>query len=189
MGTSAIVFIAIGLAMDAFSVCIVSGVKIRKPNTWHYFRLSFHFGFFQFLMPIAGYYSGVFVESIISHYDHWIAFILLSLIGIKMIWESKDQDSTEDEDNHKDPSRGISLITLSIATSIDAAAVGFSFAALQIPIFMPAVIIGFVCIAFSAAGLFIGNRIGLFVGSWAERLGGFVLIMIGLKILIEHTML
>ncbi len=80
--------IAISLAMDAFSVCIAAGVKIKKLNFRHYFRLAFHFGLFQFFMPIIGFYSGVMIEKLISSYDHWIALILLSFIGIKMIWES-----------------------------------------------------------------------------------------------------
>ena len=186
MGYVEVTLIAIGLAMDAFTVCVVSGVKIKNPTGWHYFRLAFHFGFFQFMMPLTGYYGGVLVEVVIKKYDHWIAFILLLFIGLKMIWESMNHNDEEGSIKHKDPSRGTSLITLSIATSIDAAAVGFSFAALQIPIFVPAVSIGFVCVAFSAIGLFIGNRIGVIAGPWAERVGGLILIVIGIKILIDH---
>ncbi len=186
MGLLEVSLIATGLAMDAFSVCVVSGIKIRKPTSWHYFRLSFHFGLFQFLMPLVGYYGGVMMESIIKSYNHWIAFILLFIIGLKMFWESFYPDNKEKADNQKDPSRGMSLITLSIATSIDAAAVGFSFAALKIPIILPAIIIGLACIGFSVLGLYIGKRIGVFAGAWAERVGGIILVLIGVKILIDH---
>jgi manganese efflux pump family protein len=170
--------------MDAFSVCVAVGVKIKKITYRHYFRLAFHFGLFQFLMPILGFYGGVLIENIISSYDHWIAMGLLSFIGIKMIWESFQQDDKKSKT--KDPSRGITLIILSIATSIDAAAVGFSFAALNTPILVPAITIGFICILFSLTGLFLGDKIGSKLGVWAERTGGIILIGIGLKILFEH---
>lgn len=176
--------IAVSLAMDAFSICVAAGVTIQNITFRHYFRLAFHFGLFQFLMPVAGYYGGVMVENIIGRYDHWIALILLNLIGLKMIWESFDTEKKVDE--KKDPSRGLTLVVLSVATSIDAAAVGFSLAALDIPVLLPAVIIGLVCVFFSALGLFLGNKIGSFIGTWAERAGGLILMLIGLKILFEH---
>ncbi|MBN1533893.1 MAG: manganese efflux pump [Spirochaetes bacterium] len=180
-----IIGIALSLAMDAFSVCVVAGAQIGRPTLRHYFRLSFHFGLFQFFMPVLGYYGGVFIESAIHSYDHWIALSILSFIGLKMLWESfKDKESDAPAN---DPSRGATLLMLSIATSIDAAAIGFSFAALRIPILKPAWIIGVVCAACSAAGLLLGSTIGPRIGAWAERLGGAVLISIGIKILIEHV--
>jgi putative Mn2+ efflux pump MntP len=182
-----VLLIALGLAADAFSVCIASGVKIKKPNVHQYFRFSFHFGLFQFLMPIIGYYGGVAVEKFISAYDHWIAMVLLSIIGGKMLLETfHEDDEKKDECELQDPSRGWSLVMLSVATSIDAAAIGFSLAALRVPVVTPAVIIGIVCALCSAIGLTIGARIGSAVGVWAERFGGIVLIGIGLKILLEH---
>ncbi|HEX2957516.1 MAG TPA: manganese efflux pump MntP family protein [Chitinispirillaceae bacterium] len=182
-----ILLIALGLAADAFSVCVASGAKIKKPTYRQYFRFSFHFGLFQFLMPVIGYYGGVAVEKFISSYDHWIALIILSIIGGKMLWETfKVDDKKKDACEFRDPSRGWSLVMLSIATSIDAAAIGFSLAALRVPVVTPAVIIGIVCAGCSAAGLTIGARIGSAVGVWAERFGGVVLIGIGLKILVEH---
>ena len=184
MGIITLIGIALSLAFDAFSVCVAAGVKIRNISYRHYFRLAFHFGLFQFLMPILGYYGGVAMKSIISRYNHWIALSLLSIIGIKMIWESFQQNGNVTMKN--DPSRGITLVFLSIATSIDAAAVGFSLAALQIPILFPSIIIGVVCLLLSALGLFLGNKIGLFIGNWAERLGGIILISIGLKIMIQN---
>jgi len=184
MGFIAIVGIAISLAMDAFSVCIAAGVKIKDIRFRHYFRLAFHFGLFQFFMPLLGYVAGVLIENILHQYGPWIAMSLLSFIGIKMMWESFDLDGSEKND--KDPSRGASLVMLSIATSIDAAAVGLSFNALGLPILIPSIIIGIVCALFSAIGVYLGNTIGSFLGAWAERLGGVILIGIGMKILLEH---
>jgi putative Mn2+ efflux pump MntP len=178
-----IIGIAIGLAMDAFSVAITSGVKIKTPTFRHYFRVAFHFGLFQFLMPIIGFYSGVLFQNIIQRFDHWIAFGLLAFVGGKMIWESFQLD---DEEGTCDPTRGRTLIILAIATSIDAAAIGFTLAALEISVFIPSIIIGIVCVIFSTVGMFIGCRIGSLIGKWAERAGGFILFGIGIRILIQH---
>lgn len=176
--------IAFSLAMDAFSVSVAGGVKISKPTFRHYFRFSWHFGLFQFLMPIIGYYAGILIADYIYTFDHWIALIILSVIGIKMIWESFKQGGGSQDG--ADPSRGMTLIMLSIATSIDASAVGLSFAALNIPVLFPAVIIGIVCIICSAFGVYLGNKIGLRIGKWAERFGGLVLVLLGVKICLEH---
>ncbi len=182
-----VLLIALSLAADAFSVCVASGVKIKKPSYRQYFRFSFHFGLFQFLMPIIGYYGGVAIEKFISAYDHWIAMVLLSIIGGKMLCETfKNDDEKKEECDFRDPSKGWSLVMLSVATSIDAAAIGFSLAALRVPVVTPALIIGIVCALCSAIGLTIGAKIGSAVGVWAERFGGIVLIGIGLKILLEH---
>jgi len=183
MSTLTLIGIAVSLAMDAFSVSITSGVVIKTPTFRQYFRIAFHFGFFQFLMPIIGFYGGVLFEAVIKRYDHWIAFFLLLAIGGKMFWESFHVD---DCDNRRDPSRGKTLIILAVATSIDAAAIGFSFAALQIPIIIPSIVIGVICLVFSVLGILIGCRIGKSFGKWAERFGGIVLIIIGARILIEH---
>lgn len=182
--------IAVGLAADAFSVCVAAGATIKKLNARHYFRLAFHFGLFQSLMPLAGYLCGSAIAKWISAWDHWIVLVILSFIGGKMIWESfpKKGEGDEAECGKKDPSRGSTLVMLAIATSVDAAAVGFSFSTLGVPILLPAVIIGFVCVAFSALGVFLGCGIGKAIGKWAERLGGLVLIGIGIKILVEHLM-
>ena len=178
--------IAVSLAMDAFSVCVACGAKVAKPAFRLYFRFSWHFGLFQFLMPILGYYCGILIADIFRDFDHWLALIILAIIGAKMIWESFKKS---DEDcGKKDPSRGFTLIALSVATSIDAAAVGLSLAALNEPVFLPAIVIGIVCIIFSALGLFIGNKIGSKIGKWAERFGGTVLILLGTKICLEHLL-
>lgn len=115
--------------------------------------------------------------------------IILSIIGGKMLWESFLKKDKKSETDSNDPSRGMTLIILSIATSIDAAAIGFSFAALKIPILSPAVAIGVVCLFCSAMGLYLGNKIGSRIGAWAERAGGLVLILLGVKILIDHLSL
>lgn len=185
MGFFSFLIIAISLAMDAFSVCITSGVVIKNPTLRQYFRLSFHFALFQFLMPILGFYGGVLFESVIKRYDHWIAFVLLAFIGGKMFWESFQNEIEEEK---RDPSRGKTLILLSVATSIDAAAIGFSFAALELPILFPSLLIGLICLIFSSLGVFIGSRIGNKFGKWAERFGGLILISIGLRILLQHLL-
>lgn len=178
--------IAVGLAMDAFSVSIAVGTKLNDLSFRHYFRLSFHFGLFQFLMPIIGYFAGVYAEEYIQDYDHWVAFGLLGLIGGKMIYESF---SDSEHFKQKDPTRGWTLVLLSIATSIDALAVGLSIGILNHPILYPSVIIGLVCLGFSLFGLHIGKKVALIFGKRVELLGGIILIAIGIKIVLEHTVM
>jgi len=174
--------IATGLAMDAFSVSIAAGIFIYKPYGRYYFRIAFHFGFFQFLMPIIGYFAGYFIEPYIRIIDHWIAFLLLAYIGGKMIYESFHGR----REFQNDPSRGLTLIVLSIATSIDALAVGLSLGVLNKPIIYPSIIIGIFCAVFSIVGVTIGRRVGKKPGKFFEILGGIILIAIGIKILIQH---
>lgn len=182
-----ILIVAVALAMDAFSVCISCGMIIADPDLRHYFRLSFHFGLFQFMMPVIGYFGGLYLETYIKSFDHWIAFGLLLFIGLKMIYEafSRKEETCEPA---RDPSRGWSLIVLAVATSIDALAVGLSFGVLGRPILIPSVIIGVVCALFSVIGISIGRRVGALVGKRAEAAGGLMLVAIGIKILAEHTM-
>ncbi len=175
--------IAVGLAMDAFSVCIAAGIMIGRPTPRHYFRLSFHFGLFQFIMPLIGYVAGMYVEKFIADYDHWAAMALLAFIGLKMV---KESFSREKEELAKDPSRGWQLVILSVATSIDALAVGLSIGVLGGSILLPSITIGLVCALFSAMGVAIGKRVGALFGRRVERFGGFILIGIGIKIIIEH---
>ena len=181
-----VLLIAAGLAMDAFSVCVSAGMCVQKVTIGHYLRLSLTFGFFQFVMPLIGYLAGTTVEPVIKNYDHWIAFTLLFYIGAKMIyegWKKKDECCES-----KDPSRGKTLLILGVATSIDALAVGLSFGVLSRPILVPALIIGVVCAAFSAAGVFIGKKAGDIVGQKGEYVGGLCLIAIGVKTLLDHLM-
>jgi len=178
--------IAVALAMDAFAVSIVAGVNLKDVSFRQTFRLAWHFGFFQALMPVIGWYAGLSVRTYIERYDHWIAFGLLTFVGIKMIREAFQHE--KEETTPKDPTKGMTLVVLSIATSVDALAVGFSISMLNISIWTPAVIIGIVAGVFTIIGLQIGKRIGSAVrlGLYAEIVGAIVLFAIGLKILHEH---
>lgn len=177
--------ISVALAMDAFSVSIAAGMVIEHPTPRHYFRLAFHFGLFQFLMPVIGYMGGVFIEGLIRDFDHWIAMALLAFIGIKMI---RDSFAPEDPGaGHADPSRGWTLVLLSIATSIDALAVGLGIGVLGKPILLPSIIIGVVCALFSLTGIALGKKAGALLGKRVMCAGGIILIAIGLRIIIDHT--
>jgi putative Mn2+ efflux pump MntP len=178
--------IAVALAMDAFAVSIVAGVNLKDVSIRQTFRLAWHFGFFQALMPVIGWYAGLSVRTYIEKYDHWIAFGLLTFVGVKMIREALQRNT--EETAPKDPTKGMTLVVLSLATSVDALAVGFSISMLNISIWAPAVIIGIVAGMFTIIGLQIGKRIGSAVrlGFYAEIIGAMVLFSIGLKILHEH---
>ena len=176
--------IATALAMDSFSVALANGLATKSFNISKGVMIGSFFGFFQAIMPVIGWYAGVHILDLISEIDHWVAFALLAIIGSRMIYESTKNDSEKIVS-----SLNIRvLLILSIATSIDAAAVGLSFAALNIPILFPALIIGMVCFIFSGFGLFLGHRIGLKIGKWAERFGGFILVILGIKIFLQHVL-
>ena len=183
MGLLETVLVAFGLAMDAFAVSIAAGLVIAPLTARHVFRASFHFGLFQFMMPVLGWAAGTTVASHISSWDHWVAFALLAFIGGKMLWEAR---CPEEGKTCKDPTRGWSLVTLSVATSIDALAVGLSIAFLEVSIWQPAAIIGVICAAMSALGITFGSRLGQRWGRWAEVGGGVVLVGIGVRILVSH---
>ena len=183
MSFLSILIIAIGLGMDAFSVAIGVGASVRAISFMSVFRLSFYFGLFQFLMPVAGWFAGVSVANVIAGYDHWIAFALLVAVGGKMIAESFNR---EEKVRTTDPTRGLTVIILSVATSIDALAVGFSFALLKTPVLYPSVIIGIVAFVMTMCGMLFGEKLGKMVGKRVEMLGGLILIGIGVKILMEH---
>jgi len=181
--TIEIIFLAFGLAMDAFAVSVSVGSTHFMVSKRARFRISFHFGLFQFLMPICGWLGGNYIESYIKRYDHWIALLLLSYVGVKMIKESMSQGHRE---FRFDPSKGWNLIILSIATSIDALAVGLSLALISAAIWQPAILTGIITGLLSLFGILIGDRIGRHVGKKVEFAGGVVLILIGLKIAVEH---
>lgn len=168
--------------MDAFAVSISTGLN-RKPSPLQIFRLSSSFGFFQFAMPMIGWFLGREVSVYVGAFDHWIAFGLLLFVGGKMLWESRRGEHSE---NKADPTRGAMLLVLSLATSIDALSVGLSLAFLQVPILIPSMIIGLITFALSAIGAAFGGRIGRRWGIWAEVVGGCVLIFIGIRILVSH---
>jgi putative Mn2+ efflux pump MntP len=178
--------IAVGLAMDAFAVAIATGIVLGTVSGRQTFRLAFHFGLFQFLMPVIGYLAGMTVEGYIEGYDHWLAFILLCYIGGKMVYEGGWGEGGEGSGG-KDPTRGMSLVVLSVATSIDALAVGISLGVLrQEGIIYPGVVIGIVACTFTIAGLHLGKRLGTVFGKRMEVVGGLVLVVIGVKILFDH---
>ena len=180
--------IAVGLAMDAFAVAIATGIALGKVSGRQTFRLAFHFGLFQFLMPVIGYLAGMTVEWWMKAYDHWLAFVLLGFIGGKMVYEGI-WGGEEEGNGGKDPTRGMSLVLLSVATSIDALAVGVSLGVLHTDrIVYPGIVIGIVACTFTAAGLHLGKRLGTVFGKRMEVAGGLVLIGIGVKILFDHLL-
>jgi putative Mn2+ efflux pump MntP len=174
--------IAIGLAMDAFAVSLAAGASGRARGKRAAFRLSFHFGLFQFLMPVIGWLAGYRIAPVVSALDHWIALFLLSFVGVRMIRSGLDPENMPT----RDPSRGLTLVTLSIATSIDALAVGFSLAMLQVRIWYPSLTIGVITGFLSLAGLALGSRLGARFGQRTSVVGGVILILIGMHIVYVH---
>ncbi len=179
--------IAVALAMDAFAVSTVVSVILGAVTRRQVFRIAFHFGLFQALMPVVGYAAGTSIRGYISAWDHWIAFGLLTAIGVKTVVGSVHQGEGERR-KPGDPTRGLRLIGLSTAVSVDALAVGLSFAAMGVDIVLPAVITGLVTACLSTIGMFIGSRVGLRFGRGMECLGGVVLIIIGVQILLRHVL-
>lgn len=183
MSFISIFLIALALSMDAFSVAMAIGAAGRGHSSIAVIRLATAFGTFQFVMPILGWLLGKTVVSYISDYDHWIAFGLLLIVGLRMIKEYFDKDEKE---RTKDPTKGWSLLILSIATSIDALAVGVSFAFFDVNIYYASTIIGIVCFIITALGMIFGKKLSILLGKKAVLLGGIVLIAIGIKIVVEH---
>jgi len=180
-----IVIIAIGLAMDAFAVSIVSGTAYQQLKIRHALRIAIFFGAFQAFMPLIGSLAGLTVKQYIADYDHWVAFALLSAVGGKMIYESfKITPSSK----IFDPSSIFVLVVLSIATSIDALAIGITLSLITSSIAAAVIIIGIVTFTLSYLGVFIGQKFGHFFESKIEAVGGIVLISIGLKTLIQHLL-
>jgi len=177
--------IALGLAMDAFAVCLCAGTTgfINGPRP--VFRLAFHFGLFQALMPALGWLVGMGVERYIATFDHWVAFGLLAFVGVRMIRSGLNPDG---DDDCVDPSRGGTMVMLAIATSIDAFAVGLSFAVLRVSIVWPVVIIGVVAALMSVLGIYLGNRLGETFGKRMEVIGGLILVIIGIRVVISHML-
>lgn len=176
-----ILLISIGLAMDAFAISISSGLTIKKLKVQNAFKIALFFGGFQAIMPVLGWISGISIKNYIAGIDHWIAFGILSVIGIKMIYESV---KIEKEKNKMNILNTKVLFILAVATSIDAFAVGVSFVFLSVAIIKPAVIIGIITFIMSFTGVFIGERIGHLFEDKIEIVGGLILIGIGIKILL-----
>ncbi|MDI6741895.1 MAG: manganese efflux pump MntP family protein, partial [Smithella sp.] len=176
-------FIAVGLGVDAFSVAIGIGATHHKRSWAPVLRLSAAFGVFQFGMAILGWLAGLTIVEIISSFDHWIAFVLLTLVGGKMIREGFEKETDEEK---SDQTRGWPLLMLSVATSIDSLAVGFSFSILKEDILVPAIVIGVVCFLMTVAGMIFGKGLAKIFGKRVAIFGGLVLIAIGVKILVDH---
>ena len=177
----------VGLAMDAFAVSICKGLSMRKVNKKQCFIIALFFGGFQALMPLVGWLLGSSFEQYITGVDHWVAFVLLAFIGGKMLYESIKTDCDSVEIKQMDPPLDLKeLLILAIATSIDALAVGITFAFLDTPIVEAIIIIGVTTFLISAAGVYVGNFAGNRYQKKAELAGGVILILIGLKILLEH---
>lgn len=182
MGILELLVIAIGLSMDAFAVSICKGLSVSKVRSSYILKTAIWFGGFQALMPLLGYLLGVSFADFVSGVDHWIAFVLLGLIGANMIKESFDEDSCE---LNPDFSFKV-MLAMAVATSIDALAIGVSFAFLKVNIWSAVLLIGVVTAAFSGVGVIIGKAFGCRYKSKAELAGGIILIIIGLRILITH---
>jgi len=179
----AIILLAVGLAMDAFAVSICKGLAMKKPRIRAIVIIGLWFGLFQAIMPVIGYYLGTSLYQYISQFDHWIAFILLLVIGLNMIRESL---TSEDEEGIDDNISFKVMLILAIATSIDALAVGISLAMDGSGILVPAVIIGVITMAISMVGVKIGSIFGDKYCNKAEFVGGVILILIGFRILLSH---
>ena len=186
MHITEILILAVGVSMDAFAVSICKGLSVCKVHPRHAGLAAVWFGGFQALMPLIGYFAGVAFTDIVSSVDHWIAFVLLGIIGGKMVKESFEKE----ECCSSDPDFSFrTMLAMAVATSIDALAVGVSLAFLKVNIWVAVLMIGLTTGAFSAAGVYIGNIFGNKYKSKAELAGGLILILIGAKILIDHTLL
>lgn len=185
MSAIEIALIALALSIDAFAVSMAAAAAGRVQGRRAVFRLSFHFGLFQFLMPIIGWAAGATLESYIASFDHWIAFLLLMVVGVRMLIPSDESKVLQIDD----PSRGLMLVTLATATSIDALAVGLSLAMLGVSVWLPSVVIGLVAGGMSLVGIILGSRMQVRLGRKAEILGGIILIFIAIRIVVEHTLL
>jgi len=182
MDTISIILIAIALSMDSFAVSVINGLTITDLNVKRVLTISFFLSIFQAIMPLIGWFVGIGIRKYIEELDHWIAFLLLSYIGVKMIYEGlKKNDIVKDSEL-----KILTLIGQSFATSIDAFAVGISFALLNLSIVTPVLIIGIITFGFSLIGLQLGKYFGKRIGKSVEILGGILLVGIGFKILIEH---
>ncbi|MDR1099689.1 MAG: manganese efflux pump MntP family protein [Treponema sp.] len=185
MGFFEIVLIAIGLSMDAFAVSITLGLSVTKPTAKELIIPGIYFGAFQALMPAIGYFAGTYFAYKIQNADHWIAFALLGFIGGKMLTESFSKEKDKEKPAEY-TFRFTKMLVLAIATSIDALAVGITFAFFDVHIFKAVLITGIITLFISVCGVKIGNIFGARFKSKAEFIGGLVLILIGIKILIEH---
>lgn len=187
MGWLSLITISVALAMDAFAVAVVTGLTLNFVTKRHLFRLSFHFGLFQAMMTAIGWFAGAIVQRYIASVDHWIAFALLALVGGNIIYGAL-RGSKNGERTAPDLTSGRNLVMVSVATSIDALAVGLSLGVIGTAIAIPALVIGVTAALLTLLGMAVGRRIGTSWGSWVEVLGGVVLIAIGIRVVWQHVM-
>ena len=182
MGILELLLIAVGLAMDAFAVSVCKGLSFKEMSWKKATIVGLYFGIFQALMPVIGYFLGTTFESLVTQIDHWIAFILLGFIGANMLKEAfdKDKEETNDRVDFK------TMFILAIATSIDALAIGITFAFLKVNVLLATLLIGIITFGLSIVGVKIGNKFGNKYERKAESIGGIILILMGLKILLDH---
>ena len=182
MGILELFLIAIGLAMDAFAVSVCKGLSFKEMSCKKAVMVGVYFGVFQALMPAIGYFLGTTFESLVTQIDHWIAFVLLGIIGINMLREAfnKENEEANDRVDFK------TMLVLAIATSIDALAVGITFAFLKVNVLLATLLIGIITFGLSVIGVKLGNKFGDKYEKKAEVTGGIILILMGLKILLEH---
>jgi putative Mn2+ efflux pump MntP len=185
MSSFQIILLALGLAMDAFAVSVASGIAIKNLHIGHALRIATAFGLFQAVMPLIGWLAGLALQQWMRGLDHWIAFSLLTVIGFKMIYEATRIEEAESPAN---PLNLYVLLVLAIATSIDALAVGVTFAMIQVAILAPVAIIGGITFALCLGGVYIGGAFGHFFEKKIEILGGLVLIGLGIRILVQHLL-
>jgi putative Mn2+ efflux pump MntP len=180
-----ILLIALALSADCFAVALSGSIYIKTFSFAPILRTAVTFGAFQAVMPALGWLAGRTVVNFISGYDHWVAFILLALVGGRMIWESFRHEGSKKQ---IDISKGILLVTLAVATSIDALAVGLTFAFLGVNIAIACSIIGVVAFGVTVAGFTLGRKVSTWLGKYAEAIGGVILIAIGLRVLLTHIL-
>ena len=185
MQLGSVVLLALALALDAFAVSVAAGLAVPRVTGRHVFRAAFHFGLFQAVMPVVGWAAGRTFAGRIAAVDHWVAFGLLGFLGAKMLLEARSDGALP---AGRDPTRGWKLVTLSVATSIDALAAGLGLAVLGVSVWVPAAVIGLVTGGLCVPGILFGARLGRGWGRAAEAVGGLVLVGIGLRILVEHLL-
>lgn len=179
-----ILLIALALSVDAFAVSMAAAAAGRLAGPRSAVRLAFHFGLFQFLMPVIGWAAGATLERFIASFDHWVAFVLLTVVGGRMLHAAVNPAVPAPRD---DPSRGMSLLALSTAVSVDALAVGLSLGMLEVAIWVPSVVIGVVAATMSLVGILMGGRLHARYGRIAEVAGGVILILIAVRIVVSHV--
>ena len=183
MSNLEILILALSLSLDACAVSLALSAAGRLGNARAKFRIAFHFGLFQFLMPVAGWSIGTRIEPFIARFDHWIAAGLLAFVAVRMIRSANEPPDTRAA---TDPSRGWTLVTLSTATSIDALAVGLGLAALRISVWYPSIVIGLITLVLSTLAILLGQRAGSQLGKRGQIIGGIVLLLVALKIIVAH---